>query len=128
MLPQTIQSLVSRIRPHYQPHRDAPPDGWRRLDKSDRDSNIAWFLGGYECKTGTGAAEHGDEVLVWLGDENEDGSYTLQSHLGNDIPSEAICLIEVLVHGELIAERFAQSRDQAARIAHAEVKKLTNNE
>lgn len=104
------------------------PDGWQELSADARDSTIAYFKGGAECKVEIGAADMGDEVLIWHGVEDPPDEFHLESHLGNDIPSDAEYLIEVKNKGTLVRERFAKSSEAARERANEELQRLHNGD
>lgn len=81
------------------------PEGWETLLSDDRSSTIAYFIGGWKNSDG-------DEILIWRGSEHN-GEVQLTSHLGNEIPDWATCIVEIHKDGELDVEAFAQDRDEA---------------
>lgn len=99
-----------------------PPSGWNRLNTGDRESNSEQFEGGFECAIGIGEAERGDEVLVWSGDGD------IQSHLGNQVPSDAEFRVEIREDNRLVKEQFSSTRNEAVEKTHREVFALHNGE
>lgn len=82
------------------------PDGWSKLDKDDRSSTVAWFVGGYEH-------ENGVEVLIWKGVEQEDGSIIIETTNEQYERGKHTHVIEGMKDGELEGINFAESEEQA---------------
>lgn len=95
------------------------PNYWRELEKDERSSNVAYFIGGGKCVVDTPRTTPGEEVLIWQGEEQLDGSFHIESHMsGQTPPEDTKFIIEHMNPDSTIAgEKYATTKEEAIDIA-----------